>query len=291
MKFFISSTYVDLIEYRDCAINYFKNITNDKTGSIGAMEFFVASERTCKEECLKELSSSDVVIGIYGLRYGSKDSETGLSMTEVEFDYAVQHNKPILAFVVRGAAEPKQARFIKEKVFATNKSCARYASLQEFADRLDDSIKDYLNGLEGFSYSSLWGEIRQLRQDIDTDIKNGSLHMEIFEEGNDESAVKEICRCSENLLSFMPSLMEMYCKVLASDNGAESREEMLKCAELFFIGLPNNMRKIRLAAYFLQLNILQNRLLTEVWTDDLRNLTLEARNAYIKIAENSYHID
>ena len=92
MKFFISSTYEDLVEIRDVAIKIFNGIVGsakNSTGEVVAMEFFCATERTCKEECLKELDKSDIVIGIYGNRYGSIDAESGLSMTEVEFEYAI----------------------------------------------------------------------------------------------------------------------------------------------------------------------------------------------------------
>ena len=54
----------------------------DSTGKVIAMEFFNASENTCLEECIQELNSSDLVLGIYGERYGSIDTTTNLSITE-----------------------------------------------------------------------------------------------------------------------------------------------------------------------------------------------------------------
>ena len=68
MRFFISSTYIDLVEYRAYTIEYLKNLTSKKTGSIAAMEYFVASDTTSKEVCLTELEKCDIVIGIYGTR-------------------------------------------------------------------------------------------------------------------------------------------------------------------------------------------------------------------------------
>ena len=73
MRIFLSSTYVDLKEIRKVAITYLEGImghVTDKTGTVVAMEFFNATERFCKEECLHELSTCDLVIGIYGDRYG-----------------------------------------------------------------------------------------------------------------------------------------------------------------------------------------------------------------------------
>lgn len=120
MKFFISSTFADLAEIRQVAINILEVLlifNNAATGQAIAMEYFAATERTCKTECLKELSTSDVVIGIYGNRYGALDEESALSMTEIEFDYAAEHNIPILSFVLHtDNREQAEARFIKEKI-------------------------------------------------------------------------------------------------------------------------------------------------------------------------------
>lgn len=82
MKIFLSSTYIDLVPIRQSAINFLNgikgnSITNN-TGEVVAMEFFPATENTCKEECLKQLSTCNLVIGIYGEKYGSIDEETSL---------------------------------------------------------------------------------------------------------------------------------------------------------------------------------------------------------------------
>ena len=45
MRFFISSTFKDLKEYRAYTIEYLKNLTDRKTGDVIAMEFFAASEK------------------------------------------------------------------------------------------------------------------------------------------------------------------------------------------------------------------------------------------------------
>ena len=55
MKIFLSSTYKDLKEIRKVAINFLRGIVGDvtdATGEVVAMEFFDATERICKDECL-----------------------------------------------------------------------------------------------------------------------------------------------------------------------------------------------------------------------------------------------
>ena len=185
MKYFISSTFEDLKEYRRHTINYLKELTAEKTSEIGAMEYFAASEYTSKEVCLAELESSDIVIGIYGSRFGWEEKSTGRSMTEIEFDKAVELGKPILGFVTYKEKEEKQQRFISEKVFVQGKNCGRFNSLKDYADVLHKSVKAYLRDTEGFSYKSIWDDIFLLRQIIEEDIGAGSLRMHIYEDGGE----------------------------------------------------------------------------------------------------------
>lgn len=77
MRFFISSTFKDLEEYRAYTIKYLNNLTDKKTGKAIAMEYFAASEKDSCDICLEELEKSDIVIGIYGQRFGSEPDETG----------------------------------------------------------------------------------------------------------------------------------------------------------------------------------------------------------------------
>ena len=160
MRFFLSSTYKDLVKIRTVAINFLENLvgtTTDATGKAVAMEYFNATERTCKEECLHELDSCDLVIGIYGEKYGSIDPDTGLSMTEIEYDYAVAHNIPILAFVMRTSKrEEREALFISSKIHGSGASCANFTDENDFMDRLDESLRNYIGSYDGYSYDSIW---------------------------------------------------------------------------------------------------------------------------------------
>ena len=98
MKFFISSTYSDLKNIRQVAINTLESLINGVTGQIATMEYFAASPEDSKSVCLEQLSQSDVIIGIYANRFGWTGDD-GHSMTEIEFDEAKNQGKPILAFV------------------------------------------------------------------------------------------------------------------------------------------------------------------------------------------------
>ena len=295
MKFFISSTFEDLKEYRRHTINYLKDLTDEKTGEIGAMEYFAASEDTSKEVCLAELESSDIVIGIYGSRFGWEEKSTGRSMTEIEFDRAVELGKPILGFVTYQEKEEKQQRFISEKVFAQGKNCGRFNSLKEYADVLHKSIKAYLSDTEGFSYKSIWDDIVLLRQIIEEDIDAGSLRMHIYEDGGESAAIEQIWTSVNFLRELVEPIHEMYYACTGFPGGYKQPEDFVDKLkqqwETFFLGLPNHLGAIRLAAPFLKLCQLQHRLLTEVWTEELRQEVIKARDKYIEISGDSYHID
>lgn len=93
---FVSSTYADLIEHRRAVID-----TCLKAGfNPIAMEFFSADPRNATEACLDKIENSDVFIGIYAHRYGFVPKGSGHSITEIEFDYALQLKRPCLCFVV-----------------------------------------------------------------------------------------------------------------------------------------------------------------------------------------------
>lgn len=295
MRFFISSTFEDLKEYRKYTIEYLTNLTDKKSGSFAAMEYFVASEETSKEVCLAELEKSDIVIGIYGSRFGWVEEETGRSMTEIEFDRAVELGIPVLAFVTYHKQEDKQREFIHKKVFAQGKNCARFNSLQDYADVLHDSLTTYFIDTEGYSYTSIWDDIKLMRQIIDEDIDAGNLNMKIYEDGNEGKAIDQINYSVECLRALVPLIHQMYyyCTSLPGEYELPENfgEKLENQWESFFLGLPNHLNTIRLSASFLKVFQLQYRLLTDIWTEDLRQEVIKARDEYIELSGNTYHVD
>ena len=95
MKIFISSPKRGLKKEREYLLEKKENFGVD----ISAMELFVASPSTPKEVCLSELRSSDIVILLVGPYYGSIDTETGISFTEIEYNEASDLGIPIFVFV------------------------------------------------------------------------------------------------------------------------------------------------------------------------------------------------
>lgn len=94
--FFISSTFKDLQIERASAIELIDRVPSWKAY---AMEKFYASDHPPREECLGWLRESDALILIIGGCYGSIDEQSGLSMTELEYDTAVQLHIPVFTFI------------------------------------------------------------------------------------------------------------------------------------------------------------------------------------------------
>ena len=320
MRIFLSSTYVDLKEIRNIAINYLEDIVGhvtDATGTVVAMEYFNATERYCKEECLHELSTCNLVIGIYGDRYGMP-AEDGRSMTETEFDYAIEHNIPILAFVKREECrDAKQQLFISKKVHGSGKSCANFEKEVDFADRLSNSLKEYLGQEEydGYSVDSLWEQVTALRDAVQKRMEDTSSGVELqmlpYGSGDEDIALENILSSVKHLKEFIQYLeaentaVHPYAYTAANrpseltiNHDRELCKNVAACAkrivanrELILFGLVNHTTAITLATTYLKLKRMQQRLLNEPWTEELRQEVLRVRTEYIDTIHDSHYVD
>lgn len=92
---FISSTYTDLVEERRLVMEALLQMNCFPVG----MEYFNASDESQWEMIKKLIDDCDYYILIVAGRYGSIDSDTGKSYTQMEFEYAIKKNKTVLRFV------------------------------------------------------------------------------------------------------------------------------------------------------------------------------------------------
>lgn len=92
---FVSSTYDDLRLERQQATQAILEMSHIPAG----MELFPASDLSQWELIKAVINESDYYVVIVGGRYGSIHEQTGLSFTEMEYDYAVSADVPVLGFV------------------------------------------------------------------------------------------------------------------------------------------------------------------------------------------------
>ena len=103
MKVFLSSTYLDLIEYRKSAAEALARLGHHVIG----METFNARTEDPTITSLKEVDECELFIGIYAYRYGSIIKDAKISVTEQEFDRAVEMEKEIFAFFLADTPSPE----------------------------------------------------------------------------------------------------------------------------------------------------------------------------------------
>jgi len=140
---FISSTYHDLIPYRESLWEILKELNF----SIRGMEKFGARKSCPLDTCLMEVAISDVYVGILAYRYGSVDKKTGKSFTQLEYEKALSLNKEILIYLLddNGFIHPKHVDFGDKasKLKRFKNVLKKNHTVDFFKDPIDLKIKIY----------------------------------------------------------------------------------------------------------------------------------------------------
>ncbi len=93
---FISSTYADLVEERRKILDILLTADCIPAG----MEAFVATDDEQFNVIKRVIDLCDYYILIIGKRYGSINDATGISYTEMEYNYAIDKGIPVLVFAI-----------------------------------------------------------------------------------------------------------------------------------------------------------------------------------------------
>jgi hypothetical protein len=104
LQVFISSTYIDLIDERQSAVQAVLDSGHIPAG----MELFKAGNETQLDTIYKWIDNSDVYMLILGGRYGSVDEKSQKSYTRLEYEYALKKGIPIFSVVLT-------EKFLREK--------------------------------------------------------------------------------------------------------------------------------------------------------------------------------
>ncbi len=96
LSIFVSSTFVDLERHRALVREAIVKLDHGST----AMEFFGALPDSPREECLRLVRAANVYVGIFGMRYGSIDSASGKSITQLEYEEARALRLPSLVYLL-----------------------------------------------------------------------------------------------------------------------------------------------------------------------------------------------
>lgn len=166
LQVFVSSTFTDLIEERQAAVQAILDAGHIPAG----MELFKAGKSQMKT-IRKWIDESDVYMLILGGRYGSIEEESGLSYTELEYRYALSKNIPVFAVVLTDdflkdneAEKDNVVIFEKDNVAKYNAFKADVKSnIVKFVSNIDQiasNIHSHLNNIINDSDYNLVGWIR-----------------------------------------------------------------------------------------------------------------------------------
>lgn len=98
-KIYLSSTSLDLIEYRKEVLRALELAQQE----VIAMEEYTAGSEPPLKKCLSDVEKCDFYVGVFAFRYGfipKKDNPDGRSITELEYRHAKQKGKQCLIFLV-----------------------------------------------------------------------------------------------------------------------------------------------------------------------------------------------
>lgn len=107
-RVFISSTFIDLPEHRQKVIETCNQLKLIPDG----MEHWPASDATSLELCLGKVDKADLFVGVYAHRYGWVPPRQSKSITELEYDRAVERGIPRHLFVM-GENHPVRAKDVE----------------------------------------------------------------------------------------------------------------------------------------------------------------------------------
>ncbi len=152
---FISSTYSDLKDERKSIQDTLLSLDCIPAG----MENFVAEDKSQLEVIKKIIDLCDYYLLIIGGRYGSIDTESQKSYTEMEYDYAISKNIPVLVFAVdenktlkKDRKETNEEKILKLKQFRakamTNKLAGIWGNKKQLIQLVSASITKAINTID-----------------------------------------------------------------------------------------------------------------------------------------------
>lgn len=182
LQVFVSSTYADLFEERQAAVQAILDAGHIPAG----MELFKAGNESQLKTIYKWIDECDVYMLILGGRYGTIEPKSGKSYTHVEYEYAISKDRKVFAVVLNQdfltkkivsigldkateSQNPDKYKNFKEyvltKIVREVEDCkdikiAVHTTLTEFLNDYD--LSGWVKGESGLDYDSLIKENKEL---------------------------------------------------------------------------------------------------------------------------------
>ncbi len=182
LQIFISSTYLDLKEERQAAVEAILSAGHIPAG----MELFNAGNESQLTTIQKWINESDVYMLILGGRYGSVDPSQQISYTEIEYKYAVEKGMPVFSVFItdkalddkikrlkKTAIEDKEPKKLEEfKKLILSKVCRPFDDLKDIKIAVHETLNKFsreynlsgwISGSDISEYDSLLKENLELK--------------------------------------------------------------------------------------------------------------------------------
>lgn len=148
---FVSSTFEDLKMERQEVMAAVVSTGNVPIG----MEYFPAGDAAPFDYIKKQIDGADYYILVVAGKYGSINEETGISYTEMEFDYAISKGVPVAVLLYKDISklpgsklemnDPNKKQLLDS--FRTKVRTGRMASFWEDEKDLRSQVKDSINSM------------------------------------------------------------------------------------------------------------------------------------------------
>ena len=155
LQVFVSSTYKDLIEERQTAVQAILEAGHIPAG----MELFIAGDESQWEIIKEWIDESDIYMLIIGGRYGSTEPHSNISYTQLEYEYAISVSKPHFVVIIDDNTTQKKAKKDGVKIidffdnspllkeFKDSIMKGKLVSICENSDKIESSIHKSINKL------------------------------------------------------------------------------------------------------------------------------------------------
>lgn len=264
LQVFVSSTFTDLKDERQAAVEAILSAGHIPAG----MELFSAGDESQMIVIKRWIEESDVYLLILGGRYGSVEASSGKSYTHLEFEYALELNKPMFAVVIsdsaldrkvqeagRSVLEPENVKELKEfksivlsklvKFFDDRKDIklAIHETLSDFSYRKE--LVGWIRGDNAVNTGVLAEEIARLTKE------NSELRVQLSQGNNNDNALY-----SNLTYQQLAELLERET-IGTDENQITLFDFLLKYAQEFSSGKNYQMSQIRQFNKLILFNIIE----------------------------------
>ena len=221
LQVFISSTYIDLKDERQAAVQAILEAGHIPAG----MELFAAGDQSQMEVIKDWINQSDVFLLILGSCYGSIEEKSSKSYVQLEYEYALEKNKPLFAIVLDD--EEVENRIKKLGSIAIEKeNPAKYIEFKKYvkSKRIVKFWKDYKDiKLAVFETLNNFSKRAHLIGWVpgDQQINTSKMTEELMRLGKDNSMLRDKIKQQNNEVTQLAeekSKLENYTKTIAYKN-------------------------------------------------------------------------